>query len=261
MPHHPTQHLITEPLADVTLHAAALILAAAHRAVVERGSFTMVLAGGQSPRQLYTMLGQGLPCNELQRWQLPLPEECANTELICLPPSTWLFQSDERCVPPNHPDSNQRMIRETLLASAALPPDHFFAMDSTPDNPYLAASQYEERLQLFFANERTTPLFDMMLLGMGDDGHTASLFADDEQGLHECDAWVMARNAAQGKPPGWRITMSLPLLQRARQVLFFVPSATKHQLVQRIVAGNAPTLPAAMVQPPYGDVYWFTTKE
>ena len=83
MPHHPTQHIIIEPLADVTLHAAARILAAAHRAVAERGSFTMVLAGGQSPRPLYTMLGQGLPRTELHRWQLPLPKEYADTELIC----------------------------------------------------------------------------------------------------------------------------------------------------------------------------------
>ena len=255
------QQIITKPLTDLTNYAAAFILAVAHQAVAERGSFTMALAGGQSPRQLYTLLGQGVALNELQRWQLPVPAHAIAQDRLHLPQATWLFQSDERWVPSTHPDSNEHMIRETLLVSSPLQYNHFFAMNTSAATPQDAAFQYEQCLRLFFSTQKNLPSFDMMLLGMGSDGHTASLFPDDSEALHERTAWVIARNVLHGNPSGWRLTLTLPLLCNARKVLFFVPGHTKFEIVQRIVAGKEPMLPAAMVQVKNGSLYWFTSNE
>ncbi|MBV5303180.1 MAG: 6-phosphogluconolactonase, partial [Chlorobium sp.] len=172
--------------AATTEHAAALIVAEAYRAVAERGRFLMVLAGGNSPRILYKRLAQGVSAELLKHYRFPLPDGWSkNTQTLHqLPEKTWFFMGDERCVPIDHPDSNERMIRETLLPHSGNGKNHLVRMAGEKADTEEAAREYEGAIRSFFPTEKSAawqefPRFDLILLGLGDDGHTASLFADN----------------------------------------------------------------------------------
>ena len=252
---------------DVVNHAAALIIAVAYRAVAERGRFSMVLAGGNSPRMLYKRLAQGVSAELLEHYELPLPEGCAAnaTRRIQLPSETWLFMGDERCVPIGHPDSNERMIRETLLPDSGIDTHHFIRMAGENADMEMAALEYEAAIRRFFMlDERCAilefPACDMVLLGLGDDGHTASLFADDVAALQEQKRWVVAVNAPNGKPPGKRLTLTLPVINHARNVLFFTTGKAKSELAEKIFLEQEKNVPASLVKPINGKLFWFSAQ-
>jgi len=252
---------------DVVNHAAALIIAVAYRAVAERGRFSMVLAGGNSPRMLYKRLAQGVSAELLEHYELPLPEGCAAnaTRRIQLPSETWLFMGDERCVPIGHPDSNERMIRETLLPDSGIDTHHFIRMAGENADTEMAALEYEAAIRRFFMLDercaiREFPACDMVLLGLGDDGHTASLFADDVAALQEQKRWVVAVNAPNGKPPGKRLTLTLPVINHARNVLFFTTGKAKSELAEKIFLEQEKNVPASLVKPINGKLFWFSAQ-
>ena len=248
-----------------TEHAAALIVTEAYLAIAERGRFLMVLAGGNSPRILYKRLAQGVSAELLEHYGLPLPDGWSKSRetLHQLPEKSWFFMGDERCVPIDHPDSNERMIRETLLPHSGIPDNHLVRMAGEKADSEEAAREYEGVIRSFFPNEESDasekfPRFDLILLGLGDDGHTASLFADNIEALEKERRWVIAVNAPFGKPPGKRITLTLPVINHARNILFFTTGKAKSELAEKIFLEEEKSVPATLVQPVNGKLFWFT---
>jgi 6-phosphogluconolactonase len=196
------------------------------------GAFAVSLSGGSTPRRLYERLADE-----------PLPWERVH----------W-FWGDERFVPPDHPDSNYRMAREALLARAPVPAANIHAIPTERISPEEAASGYEAMLKRFYGAEtlaRERPLFDAMLLGIGEDGHTASLFPG-HAALDEERRWVLAVRGAKKEA---RITLTSPALEASRETAFLVTGAGKRDAVRRAQAGDR-ALPAGRLRPA-GNVHWF----
>ena len=218
--------------ADFAAAAARLILAHAREVIAERGLFRLALSGGNTPRAVHAQLarlGADLPWNRVQ-----------------------ITFGDERCVPPEHADSNFRMAKETLLDAVAIPAGNVFRIRGEIA-PADAAREYEDKLAAFAARfgERRY-IHDFVLLGLGEDGHTASLFPGSPA-LEETVRNVIPTTGP--KPPPQRITMTFPLLNAARHVAFLVTGAGKHALVEEIVAGGS-AHPAGRVRPENGAVTW-----
>jgi 6-phosphogluconolactonase len=208
--------------------AAAFILRQAHQALAERGEFRIALSGGNTPRPIYTEFGKlahDLPCESVR----------------------FTF-GDERCVPPGDPASNYRMARESLFDLCAILEKSILRMRGEIE-PQLAAQEYEDVLALL-ATQHGEMIYrhDLLLLGIGADGHTASLFpgtaALDEQVRRVVANFVPNLNS-------WRLTMTLPLLNQSRQVLFLVKSDKDPRLLERVLAGDA-EFPASRVSPRNG---------
>jgi 6-phosphogluconolactonase len=257
-------HWISEPLDALLEKAVAFITDAAYRAVAERGRFTLVLSGGNTPRALHQKLAEGISEERYRELGYKLPAEvrrCTRDPERIVPPwaHTLLFQGDERYVPPSHPDSNYGMARETLLRQVCIKPANIHRMPTESGDPAEDARRYESLLRGLFhkrGTDEAPPSFDLILLGLGDDGHTASLFPGDEKALNEKERWVIAVDAPNGKPPGTRLTLTLPVINEAKAVLFLVPPS-RYDLARSISNGERPELPSGMVKPKNGDVWWF----
>ncbi len=215
-------------------HAAAQRIAGlACQAVQARERFSLALSGGTTPGALYRLLAE-----EPYRSQIPWRQG-------------HVFWSDERCVPPDDPGSNYRLAHETLLAHVPVPPDNVHRIQGELAPP-TAARAYERELRRFFG--RPQPRFDLLLLGLGADGHTASLFPDSPA-LAETRRLVVATTAVYGDRPAVRVTLTLPALNAARHVLFLVSGVEKAPIVQALVGGQVP-LPAQRIHPTAGQLTW-----
>jgi 6-phosphogluconolactonase len=191
--------------------------------------FRMVLSGGTTPVAAYRALAR----------RKGLPWSCVE-----------LFFSDERFVPPDHHNSNYRMVRETLLVDSTVQPRKLLAIP-TDDTPDSAAERYDEMLrQQYGAGELEAgiPLFDLTLLGLGEDGHTASLLPDQPV-LRERERWVAAVPQGRGEP---RITLTYPALESSRLILFLVSGTAKRDALAQARGG---ALPAGALKP-QGEVIW-----
>lgn len=212
--------------------AAEMFVATAESAVHERGRFTVALAGGRTPQILYRRL--------------------AEREFACRIPwdAGWYAFGDERCVPPDHPDSNYRAAYDSLLSNVPIPPERILRMRGELDQPSRAAFFYEQSLRELFPDDRW-PRFDLVLLGMGADGHTASLFPGTDA-LAERERWVTANWAPA--LDAWRLTLTLPALCAARQVLFLITGRDKATVVAQAFCGapHDPPHPAERVVPTDG---------
>jgi 6-phosphogluconolactonase len=216
--------------------AARSIVEIAVEAVATRGRVMLALAGGDTPRRTYARLAASPWC-EAMPWA-----------------STFVFFGDERCVPLDHADSNFRMARETLLDQVPLPSEHVFAMPPDAADPEAGAVAYGRVLAETFKLRRgEVPRFDLVLLGMGLDGHTASLFPGSPV-LMEIYRPVAAVHAAAAAIPQ-RITLTLPVLNAAANILFLVSGAEKAKAVKAVL-GERALLPAGMVQPEKGRLVW-----
>jgi 6-phosphogluconolactonase len=202
------------------------------------GRFAVALSGGSTPRALYALLASA----EFQP-QIPWPR-------------VHFFWGDERAVPPDHPDSNYRMAFEALLGKAPVPAENIHRIEGELA-PEEAAARYEKTLRDFFALEDAAwPVFDLILLGLGDDGHTASLFPGSAA-LAETRRLVAAVYVEKLKTH--RITLTLPVLNRAANIFFLVAGTDKAAIVAdalRKKTGPA-TLPAQRIDPPGGRLVWF----
>jgi 6-phosphogluconolactonase len=220
---------------EVARTAAEEVARAAAGAFAARRRFTVALAGGSTPRRLYALLAEpGGPFRARIPWA-----------------STHVFFGDERSVPPEHPESNYRMAREALLDHVAVASVHPIPADE-PD----AAERYEEELRHFFgvASGGPPPPLDLVLLGLGPDGHTASLFPGSAA-LDEETRWVVSTFV--DRLGTRRTTLTLPVLNRARGVVFLVSGAEKAAALAGVLApapGAAP-LPAARVAPAGGTLW------
>jgi 6-phosphogluconolactonase len=192
------------------------------------GVFALALSGGGTPRRLYELLA-GPPYRDAFPWH-----------------RTHLFWGDERFVPRDDKSSNYRMVRDAMLSRAQIPATNIHPVPTEGTTPEAAASDYERELKSFYGAERldpARPLFDVTLLGLGPDGHTASLFPGTAV-LEERERWV----AAVVGPKPTRITLTYPALESSRHVAFLVAGKEKQEIFSRFQRGQ-PTLPAARLRP------------
>jgi 6-phosphogluconolactonase len=170
-------------------------------------------------------------------------------------PHIYVFFGDERCVPPDHPDSNYKQAYDNLLFKVMIPQTNIFRIPAEMESPREAAKSYEQTLQAFFKNKNSPPQFDLILLGLGEDGHTASLFPHTTA-LQDKMRWVTANFAEQRGSE--RITLTVPVLNEAKKILFLVAGDAKAAIVKEIFredrAGDR--YPAQMVNPVGGELIW-----
>jgi 6-phosphogluconolactonase len=206
------------------------------QAIRERGRFTVALSGGSTPRGLHEEL--------VRNFSSQLPWQ-----------NVWFSWGDERHVPPTDPESNYRMANETLLSRLPIPSDHIFRVPSEMPDAGEAAQVYEQTLGNFFhPAPGSFPRFDLILLGMGPDGHTASLFPGTTA-LEEKQHWVVANWVE--KFSTFRITFSYPVLNHAASVMFLVSGADKAPMVGRALKDPSANLPCQGVKPVDGELSWF----
>jgi 6-phosphogluconolactonase len=227
---------------DLANRAADFIIRTAGEAIRERGRFTLVLSGGSTPERTYRILARPVRTAALD-WS-----------------RTYLFFGDERFVPPDDERSNFRMVQRSLLAGVPIPADHVFPMATAAATAEEAARDYADQLGRFFP-AAAWPRFDLVLLGLGDDGHTASLFPG-AAALKVADTWVTWSPPGRLPPPVDRITLTYPVLNAARQVAFLVAGANKAAVLKQVFMENADRqqFPAAGIQPADGTLTWFVDK-
>jgi 6-phosphogluconolactonase len=223
-------HSTPEALADAV---AQHIVTSAAEAISSRGLFTLALAGGSTPRAAYSRLATG-------DWQLAT----GNWRLV------HILWGDERCVPPDDPRSNYRMAKEALLDRVPIPTQQIHRIRGE-DDPEKAAAEYERELRALLGSEA----LDLVLLGLGEDGHTASLFPG-QAAVHETAHWVVAVLAPDGAM--WRVTLTPAVLNAARNVTFVVSGASKAARLQQVLEGpfNPDVLPAQAIRPVHGRLTW-----
>ncbi|NJK39418.1 MAG: 6-phosphogluconolactonase [Oscillatoriales cyanobacterium SM2_3_0] len=223
-----------EVLADkdqLIQRAQAIVLDQLTTAIQARGQFTIALAGGSTPKPLYSTLAtQALPFDKIH-----------------------VFWSDERYVPEDDPDSNQLMARQAWLDAVQFPSENIHPMVTTAADPIADAKRHEAELRAFFhVGPEEFPSFDLILLGIGDDAHTASLFPGTEA-LKVRDRLVTVGNKS-GQP---RLTFTVPLINQAHCVMFLVAGASKRPALAQIFASDADAFayPARLIQP-QGELWW-----
>lgn len=223
-------------------HAAAdEVLQAANEAIAQRGRFTIALSGGSTPKSLYALIA-------------------ANASATVPWDRVLFFWGDERHVPPDDADSNYRMAQETLLSKIPVPTANVFRIPAENPDADAAALAYEQTLRkVFNVSTGEFPRFDLILLGMGPDGHAASLFpgtaALQEKSRLVVANWVQKLNTS-------RITLTLPVLNAARNVSFLVSGGDKATVLREVLQGSAPgeKYPSKLVRPSAGKLIWFVDR-
>ena len=230
----------------LSLAVAGDIAEEVEAAVSERGRFSMALSGGRTPRLLYQLLASQF-CEKIP-WD-----------------AVHLFWGDERYVPEDHPDSNFAMALDSLISSVPLPPQNVHRIPTEIEPPERAAGEYELLLREFFIasdGDESDGTFDVVLLGMGEDGHTASLFPGSEA-LDEKERWVMPVLSPPDLSPRRRITLTLPVLNSARKAFFIVSGMGKRQVLRSILddpVKSEQLFPAARIHP-RENLLWYVDRE
>jgi 6-phosphogluconolactonase len=231
------------PDAEAVAQDAAVRWVESARAAVEaRGAFRVALSGGSTPRRLYELMA-----SESLREQAPWAQ-------------TYIFWGDERRVPASHPDSNYHLARVTLIDHVPVPLEHVFRMDGE-GLARSAAREYEEALRLHFDLRRGQwPRFDLVLLGLGTDGHTASIFPGTRAVSDLSNMAIVYEVPQLGME---RMTLTLPVLNNAQHILFMVTGAEKAAVVKAVLAGEhrPSTYPAQAVKPVDGTLTWLLDEE
>jgi 6-phosphogluconolactonase len=226
-------------LEALSLAAAELFAAVSQQAMQARGRFAVALSGGSTPQQTYELLAQQ-PFREQIPWQ-----------------NTHFFWGDERCVPADDPRNNARMAHQTLLGHVPVPSEQVHPMICN-GSPREAAEEYENLLLGFFAAGR--PRFDLVLLGLGENGHTASLFpgtpAVDEQQRWVTEVYV----AEEGLH---RLSLTAPVINQAALVVFLVSGYTKAPILQKVLEDTRDSggIPARMIKPVDGGLLWLVDRD
>lgn len=225
--------VITYPDPTTTIQAVAeIFLREAEEAIANKGRFSVSLSGGSTPRALYQLLAN--------------PQHAGQVDW----PRVDIFWGDERCVPPDHPDSDYGMAKTALLDRVpANGSPQIYRLEGEIE-PEVAANRYEQVLRSYFGNcpEQS---FDLLLLGLGEDVHTASLFPGT-QPIHETSRWVVAHYVA--KLSAWRLTLTPPILNRAQTTVFLVTGAAKLPALQHLLHSpySPDEYPAQIIQPVNG---------
>ena len=221
--------------AALARRAAQYFVEMVERAVAARGRARIAISGGATPKAAFALLA-----DPAQPWRARMPWERLD-----------LWWVDERCLPPDHADSNYRMTREAMLGHVPVKPEQIHRMEGELE-PEAAAARYEAELRNAFRLEGTDlPRFDGLALGMGPDGHTASLFPHT-QAIHEVGRLVTA-NHVEAKDT-WRITLTWPVINRAAEVFFLVGGEDKAQILKEVLMGprDVERLPSQLIAPASG---------
>jgi 6-phosphogluconolactonase len=221
--------------------AAEEVIHRAKEAVAQRGRFTIALSGGSTPKNLFNLLA-------------------TNAKSVLPWDRTFFFWGDERHVPPTDPDSNYRMADETMLSKIPVAAGNVFPIPAENRDAAAAAEAYEQTVRKFFQLKAGEfPSFDLILLGMGPDGHTASLFPGTA-GLEEKSRLVIANWVEKLKTN--RLTLTLPVLNAARCVLFLVSGTDKANVLKIVLEEDAPgeQYPSKLVQPSNGKLIWLVDR-
>jgi 6-phosphogluconolactonase len=221
--------------AALARHAAQYFVEMAGEAAYAHGRARIAISGGATPKAAFELLA-----DPNQPWRARMPWEKLN-----------LYWVDERCVPPDHADSNYRMTREALLDRVPLRPQQIHRIEGELD-PEAAAARYESELRSSFRLEGAEcPSFDLVALGLGSDGHTASLFPHT-QAIHELTRLVVANHVPW--LDAWRVTLTWPVINHARSVFFLVSGADKASIVQQVLTGprDPEGLPSQLIWPSSG---------
>jgi 6-phosphogluconolactonase len=219
--------------------AAELVMEQSKRAIEARGRFSLVLSGGSTPRLTYELLASEMFRASIE-WK-----------------KVHIFWGDERCVPPDDPRSNERMAREAFLDHVSIPQEQIHPIRCA-SSPQQSAQAYESTLKTFFGNHN--PSFDTVLLGLGVDGHTASLFPGSPA-LKENKRWVVATHS--GNEDFERVTLTPVLINRAMNVVFLVAGKEKARILREVTedAAVGDPLPARLIRPAGGQLVWLVDKQ
>ena len=232
--------IICRDIGELSRTAAEQWVAQARQAIAARGRCAIALSGGSTPKALYSMLASA-------EFNLQLPWR-----------QIHLFWGDERCVAPDHAESNFRMVKEALLSKILIPAENVHRLRGEFE-PAAAASAYETELRQFFLpSPGQSPRFDLILLGLGEDGHTASLFPHSSA-LNETARWVATTYVE--KLDAHRLTLTFPVINNAAQIAFLVAGASKAAIVKEILASEKCDYPAARIRPENGQLIWFVTQD
>jgi 6-phosphogluconolactonase len=231
--------IIRENPADLFSWTAGFFAQKSKECVTGRGRFVVALSGGSTPRPVHRLLSQ-----EPYRSEIPWED-------------IHIFWVDERCVPETSPASNFGTAKEDLLDHVPLSPGQVHPMPGRLP-PREGARQYQRELAEFFGGPEGLPVFDLILLGLGEDGHTASLFPG-QQALGERKAWIVPVEG--GNPNVSRLTMTLPVLNQGKQIVFLVSGSKKAQIVRVLFEEKKKSLPAARIQPVKGELTYFLDRK
>jgi 6-phosphogluconolactonase len=227
--------LIRADAAELAQEAANRFAELAEAFTNDAGRFTVALSGGSTPKAMFQILAD-------KAFSGSLPWRSIN-----------FFWGDERCVPPDQPESNYRMANESLLSKVPVPRENIFRIPAEDEDHERAAAGYSETLQKFFADE--WPHFDLVFLGMGADGHTASLFPGTTA-LSAGDRIAVANYVE--KLQSWRITLTASAINRARNIIFLVAGADKAPALKEVIRGprNPERYPSQLIEPSHGELLW-----
>jgi 6-phosphogluconolactonase len=234
--------IICRDVDELNRKAAEQFIGLANRAIQQSRQFTVALSGGSTPKALYSLLASP-DYRERVDWS-----------------RVHLFWGDERCVPPDHAESNFRMVQESLLSKIHIPPENVHRMAGEKE-PERAAVEYEEHLRQFFHLSRgAVPRFDLIFLGLGEDGHTASLFPGSSA-LNDKEHLVATVYVEKLK--AHRLTVTLPVINAAAQIIFLVAGKSKSPVVKELlsVASQERNYPPGKVNPVNGHVTWLVTQD
>jgi 6-phosphogluconolactonase len=231
---------------EVALKAARLFARLADQYVIGSGSFTVALSGGSTPKAMFKLLAES-PFLETVPWE-----------------SIYLFWGDERCVPPDHADSNYRMTNEAMLSKVPIPTGNVFRIEGENPDHDKAARDYADKLSNFFLTKiqpsKTAPLsavprFDLIFLGMGPDGHTASLFPHTTALKNDSD--IVVANFVE-KFNAYRITLTARTINNARNITFLAGGADKAEVLKQVLEGerNPDLYPSQLINPTKGSLLW-----
>ena len=235
------ERIVCKDIPELSAQAAAEFVRLANERSATAGRFVVALSGGSTPRALYSLLAGA-------EFQSQVPWDRVH-----------FFWGDERCVLPDHPDSNYRMAFETLLSKAPVPEKNIHRIEAELA-PEAAAACYEKAIRDFFSlADFAWPPFDLVFLGLGDDGHTASLFPGSEA-LHENKRLVVATYVEKLKT--YRITLTLAVLNRAANIFFLVAGASKAAILADVLQEKrgSESLPARRIDPQGGRLVWFVDR-
>jgi len=224
---------VFDTIEEMSRAAALGLIDYIEQVLAYRNSFSLVLAGGQTPRRLYELLAsefrRNIPWNRIR-----------------------FYMGDERYVPPDDPRSNYRMIKEALFSNLPITDKNLYIMPTSLYTPEQAAISYENILRSHF--DTPWPRFDLVILGMGSDGHTASLFPN-LSALEESRKWVMATQAPE--EPKTRLTLSIPAINAAAAVYFLITGKDKASAFKHALRETSPQYPASLIRPEYGQLGWW----
>ncbi len=216
--------------------AAADFVSIANAAIADHKRFTVALSGGSTPRGLFSLLASGAIAGV--PWK-----------------DIFFFWGDERHVPPDSSESNYRMANDAMLSKVPVPTGNIFRVPAEGTDAKSVATSYERSISAFFDSKVSEmPRFDLVMLGMGPDGHTASLFPGTDA-LKETERIFVANWVA--KMNDFRFTLTYPAINNAAQIMFLVAGADKAEMVDRILGKQDEGLPAAKIRPSNGKLLWF----